>query len=200
MRFIRKHGRIIPIREPNDNQKALAKGAAGGTAGVLGAAAAGHISGELERRANRASAASVRTEVRASRAQGAAARVNKHGQMNLFGVNSRKTYTGFMELSEKHAQKAEKLRAAAKVVSKVGHVAAGAAIGGATYKALEHTKFKNDEKTKAAAGTASGVAASFAIEHARANKLGANLSFGKMLKSGLKTAAVKIGRFAVRKL
>lgn len=199
MIFRRVHGHVIAINQPGDREKALAKAGAGVGAGVLGAAAAGHVSGEIERRALQAHAASVRSEVRASRVLNTPA-MNKHGQMKLFGVKSFRTRSQYMEVMSKHADKAEKLTKTAKAVAKTGNHLAGAAIGAASYKALEHTRFKDDQKTKAAVGAGAGVAASFAIEHARSNKLGANLSFGKMLKSGLKEAAKHIGRFALRKL
>lgn len=198
MIFRRVRGHIIPIDEKRERAKAQAKAAAGVGAALLGAAATGHIAGDLERKANRAHEASVRSEVRAHNTA-KAPKVDKRGQMSLFGVKSFRSRTQYMEMASKHQAKSEKLREASKLVNKAGHHAAGAAVAAASYHLLGQTKFKDDEKTKAAVGVAAGVSTSFAINHAHHNKLGANLSFGKMVKTGLKKAAVEIGRFAIRR-
>jgi hypothetical protein len=203
MKFIRYHGRVVPIRDGNEidakKVKAAGLGAAGATAGVLGAAAAGHVSGELQRRAEQAAHASRKAEFRAHSIS-TKFKVNAHGQGDLFSkVRSSKTREKFMEIAMRHQDKSDALHAASKAIQRGGNHLAGAAIAAGTYKALEGTSLEKDTKTRAAIGAGSGVAASFAIDYARANKLGADLPFRKMLKSGLKQAAINIARFAVKR-
>jgi hypothetical protein len=58
------------------------------------------------------------------------------------------------------------LKSASKVTARAGILGGAALIGAGVHRALSQTRFKEDEKTKAAIGAGAGVAAAFALETA----------------------------------
>lgn len=153
MHFIRKGGRVIPIRDSNEVKGAAMAAGGVGIAYATGKTAAKlmHESAHAENEAHNLGA--VYKNIRAVKSDGPLFRSIENQRAIAVGRNALR-----------HAVKSKDLERASFHLRHIGTVASAGLIGMGVNKAMEsHPTLKKDKKTRAAIAGGSGVAATFAI-------------------------------------